>query len=164
MREVVDFESDLYARDIRHCDIHPRNVIIITADSTQQTPDGNNNNNIDTQRKLMSSIKFIDFGDAEFGRVEMYPEPDPELLAQFLPGVYISPLLRWHEAHQRTDGFEAWIDWDWQPWLETEWAYTAREITEEMRRLWLSEEDVSWYEDYKKWRFSLRSVEEVKEL
>src|SRR6266480_2421035 len=36
----------------------------------------------------------------------------------------------WHE-------FDPWIDWDWQPWLEYQYACTRSSITDHMRSIWL---------------------------
>ena len=109
MKSLVDFETLLYTRDILWSDTHPRNVILA---------DG---------RAL-----FIDFGDALFGRAGLYSN-DPEMESDCLPGVYISPLLRWHQAQRRTFEFDTWIDWDWQSWLETEYGNTEGSITQETR-------------------------------
>lgn len=122
MKAVVDFETLLYSRDIVHKDIHPRNIIL--ADD--------NRSGCDDQRPLV----FIDFGDALFGRTSFYSD-DPAVEAKALPGTYISPLLRWHGVRRPAFEFGNWVDWDWQPWLEEEYAHTAASITEEMRERFL---------------------------
>jgi hypothetical protein len=120
MKTVVDFESLLFARDIIHIDLHPRNIILVNAvESDQQKP----------------LVVFIDFADVQFGRTSYYPNVATE--EEFFPGTYISPLLRWHSAHKLTWEFEDWIDWDWQSWLEEEYRHTAASITKEMRDLFL---------------------------
>ncbi|KAK2757522.1 hypothetical protein FQN54_004491 [Arachnomyces sp. PD_36] len=128
MKEIVDFDTNLYAQDIRHSDIHPRNVLVTSTRDPNPAATG-------TQRNL-KSVTFIDFGAAEFGRIRKHP-PDPEYTARFLPGVYISPLLRWHACHRKTWEFQEWIDWDWQPWLEAEYEHTEAAITPQMRYIWL---------------------------
>lgn len=106
MKAMVDFDTLLYSRDIIYSDLHPRNVMLTnTARSDEQRP-----------------VIFIDFGDARFHVTKFH-------------GTYISPLLRWHEAHRliSTFDFDSWVDWDWQSWLQEEYGHTAASITEEMR-------------------------------
>ena len=38
------------------------------------------------------------------------------------------PLSRWHYDQHQNDPFVDWIDWSWQPWLQTEFASTAATI------------------------------------
>lgn len=104
------------------------------------------NNTKPHQLHDLKSVTFIDFGSTEFGRITVHPPLSPEELADFLPGVYISPLLRWHEVQDRADKFEAWIDWDWQALLEGEYAQDEAGITQGMRDLWLPQHRVDhWY-------------------
>ena len=120
VKTVVDFETMLYTRNINHPDIHTRNVII----SNTMGSDGRIN------------AIFVDFGDVLFGRAGYYAH-DPGIESRCLPNVYISPLLRWHKAHGRSFDSTAWIDWDWQSWLEAQYGHTAALITEEMRHAFL---------------------------
>ncbi|EYE91199.1 uncharacterized protein EURHEDRAFT_547143 [Aspergillus ruber CBS 135680] len=64
---------------------------------------------------------FIDLGDID----------------QVIPGMYISPLLWWREAQDRTYRFENWIEWDWQRWLEAKFGYTAATIKPETHERFL---------------------------
>ena len=93
-------ESQIYKINLCHHDIHPRNIII------QGT-------NTDLYKLC---IKFIDFGHAAIGRS---PDPtDYEFEEQFLPGIYISLLLRWFLGNtEPVSAFEEWIDWDWNEWF-----------------------------------------------
>jgi hypothetical protein len=112
MKSVIDFESLVYERDILLTDLSPRNVIMV------EKPDS------DSKRNLV----FLDFAGALFGRRRDDPVAiEPKL---FL-GQYISPLLRWDKTMAMQ--FNDWIDWDWQPWIEAEYAHTAATITPEMR-------------------------------
>ncbi|KAJ8098149.1 hypothetical protein POJ06DRAFT_145796 [Lipomyces tetrasporus] len=102
MNAVIDAESLVYTHNVRHSDIHPRNILVLSTATTTY------------DRRVV----VVDFGKADVGRS---PCPiDPEEEARYLPGVPISPLLRWNVAwwHHVQTYFRKWIDWDWQPWLE----------------------------------------------
>ncbi len=120
MKFIIDTESDMYGRDIVHTDLHPRNVIVSGSAADAST----------------LRVVLIDFGYVRFGRLGRYPVP--EQLRMYLPGVRISPILRWHKAwwDGRHSKFEAWIDWDWQPWLEHHWSKESV-ITPEMASVFL---------------------------
>lgn len=112
MKSIIDFTTLLYTRDMVHQDLFRRNILVINAGSDEQ------------------KVIFIDFGDMRLSRTA-YAEP--ELESEYFPGTYVSPLLKWHEAHGRTSEFRDWIDWDWQPWLEAEYGHTRDTITKEMQ-------------------------------
>ncbi|EEH19028.2 hypothetical protein PABG_01347 [Paracoccidioides brasiliensis Pb03] len=115
LKAIVDAESMLYAHDIFHRDIHPRNVLVL--DSAHRR------------------VVLIDFGYCGIGRT---PSNSPaEWKAKYLPGVPISPLLRWDQGWGRHANFHEWIDWDWQTWLEHCYESTRASITEHMRSIWL---------------------------
>jgi hypothetical protein len=63
-------------------------------------------------------------------------------------GIHAPPLLRWHEAwlNDRQLHFKAWINWDWQPWLEERYQHRQRDITDEMRREFLPQGSFEWPE------------------
>jgi hypothetical protein len=86
-----------------------------------------------------SSVVLIDFAQASVQN-GLAQWPFNEAL-QFL-GIHIPPLLRWHEVwwsdHQQA--FEAWINWEWQPWLRERYWCKHGDITEEMRRHFLPKE------------------------
>ncbi|PWY77313.1 hypothetical protein BO94DRAFT_568278 [Aspergillus sclerotioniger CBS 115572] len=63
-------------------------------------------------------------------------EPRIAHLDLFL-GQYISPLIRWNE--RRMFEFEELVDWEWDSWLESEYAHTADTITPAMRALYCPE-------------------------
>lgn len=46
--------------------------------------------------------------------------------------------MRWHEDQNLENDFYDWIDWDWQPWLQAEFASTAEPITPGMLGLYMS--------------------------
>lgn len=48
---------------------------------------------------------------------------------------YVSPLLRW-DGYMIT-AFKDYIDWEWGPWIEVEYAHTAHTITPEMREAYV---------------------------
>ncbi|OJD15413.1 hypothetical protein AJ78_04345 [Emergomyces pasteurianus Ep9510] len=113
MKSVINFESRVYEQNILLTDLSPRNIIMV-----EEKPGS------DSNQKLM----FVDFAGAIFGR----RRDDPVAISPNLfLGQYISPLLRWNKTMAME--FNDWIDWDWQPWIETEYAYTAATITPEMR-------------------------------
>lgn len=57
----------------------------------------------------------------------------------FLPGTYISPILRWdsENINPLTDEFETWIDWDWNSWLREEYSHDIEGITPYMKSVFL---------------------------
>ncbi|EER37887.1 conserved hypothetical protein [Histoplasma capsulatum H143] len=112
MKSVINFESQLYEQDILLTDLHPRNVIMMEKSS------------FDPRQDLL----FLDFAGALFGR----RRDDPVTIeSNLFLGRYISPLLRWNKTMAMQ--FNDWIDWDWQPWIEAEYAHTAATITPEMQ-------------------------------
>lgn len=116
MKSVVDFESLVYERDILLTDLSPRNVIMLKSPSR------------DGERSLV----FLDFAGALFGR----RRDDPVAIeSNLFLGQYISPLLRWDKSMAME--FNDWIDWEWRPWVEAEYAHTAGSITLEMREVYL---------------------------
>lgn len=75
MRDLIDFGPELYARDIQHCDLHPRNVIIAANDAGGN---GKDDSTAATAKVAVPSIAIVDFGSAEFGRIQMVPAPAPD--------------------------------------------------------------------------------------
>ncbi|PYI05941.1 hypothetical protein BO78DRAFT_139100 [Aspergillus sclerotiicarbonarius CBS 121057] len=121
MKQIVDVESQLYQINLRHGDTHPRNVMI-------------QGDKIDPSEP---HVKFIDFGHASVGRSPNPQNSDQE--TRFLPGVYISPLLRWFQSRGREPvcHFEEWINWNWNEWLLGAYRSDKESITPEMIRKWL---------------------------
>lgn len=66
-----------------------------------------------------------------------YWQPDPEEEQKWLPGTFISPLLRWRQAWCPLAYSKDWVDWDYQSWLEAEYADTVSSITPYMKSMWL---------------------------
>lgn len=110
MKAVIDAESLIYTHNIFHMDVRPSNILVC-------------NNGTELRR-----VVIIDFGRCYIGRI-----PIPHLQQRYLPGVPISPLLRWKEPR---GPFESWIDWSWRPWLEHVYESTKPSITEYMRSVW----------------------------
>ncbi|CAN6674725.1 hypothetical protein TRVA0_062S00474 [Trichomonascus vanleenenianus] len=115
MKSVVDFEGSVYQRDIALSDLKPEHVIVTDPSYSRERP-----------------LVFVDFGFAIFDRIlddriaRYGPEP-------FL-GQYISPILRWGVGGEDfACRFDDWIDWEWQRWLESEYAHTVPSITSKMR-------------------------------
>lgn len=119
MKAVVDAESVIYSHNVRHRDVYPRNVLVLKK------------NVLSHSRRVV----LVDFGKAIVGR-SPFPE-DPTEEERYLPGIPISPLLRWHEVWELQTCFSAWIDWDWQSWLEHSYGSTSASITDKMRSVWL---------------------------
>jgi hypothetical protein len=115
LKSIVDLESRIFEKDIWLTDLEPRNVMIGSPDSDRP------------------GVVFIDFAHALFNR----RRDDPPLLQldHFL-GEYVSPVLRWKEIRGKGDSFTEWIDWDWDPWLEAEFAHTVPRIKSGMRERW----------------------------
>lgn len=120
MKLVIDGESTIYTRNIVLVDLHPRNVLVEQAFESPQS--------------RISRVVHIDF---EANRLSRYWADDPEEEQRMLPWTYISPLLRWHKVWRKTNPFADWVDWDYEPWLETEFAHTAEAITPHMRKEFL---------------------------
>jgi hypothetical protein len=130
MRMVIDGESAIYARDIRLVDLHPRNVLVVV--------EGESSNSERCKNGRVSRVVHIDFEAIWLSRWWCWEDPVEE--QKHLPGTYISPLLRWHEAWKRHAEFRGWIfDWDYQSWLEDEFGHMAAEITPNMREVFLPE-------------------------
>ena len=85
MKAIIDSETALYNREIVHNDIHPRNILILPQPS-------------DHARKVV----LVDFGLSRTSR-----SPFPEWEERYLPGVPISPILRWIKPREWFDG---WVD------------------------------------------------------
>ncbi|KAJ5732704.1 hypothetical protein N7493_004185 [Penicillium malachiteum] len=107
IKKIVEFETAAWTKNVRLKDLSPRNVIL---------PEGD-----------PASPIFIDFDDALLKRL-----PDDPVCANmnFLPGQYISPLLRWKKRNRDNEFvLQDWADWDWEGWLNAEFADTASTIT-----------------------------------
>ncbi|KAE8151737.1 hypothetical protein BDV25DRAFT_152231 [Aspergillus avenaceus] len=108
MKCVIDFESTAYHRHIALTDLSPRNVMLLDPACYPQ-------------RKTV----FLDFATTLFSRTF-----GGELDNDMVPGEYISPLLRWNQSMVRE--FSDWVDWEFRPWVEAEYAHEAAHITPEM--------------------------------
>jgi serine/threonine protein kinase len=127
MKAVIDAESLIYTHNVVHMDMRPANVLICGIPQVQR-------------------VVIIDFGQCAIGR-----HPLRQYHQKYLPGVPISPLLRWNKPR---GNFESWIDWDWLAWLNHVYEPTRASITDDMRSLFLPPpeplyeppplEDMSW--------------------
>ncbi|EER39539.1 conserved hypothetical protein [Histoplasma capsulatum H143] len=119
MKAVIDAKTLLYTHGVQHRDLHPRNILVLN----------------DTVAKASDAwgIRIVDFGHSVLGRAPFLELEGPE----HLPGVPISPLLRWHKAWRRFEFFSDWIDWDWQSWLECVYGHMRASLTEHMVSTWL---------------------------
>jgi serine/threonine protein kinase len=109
MKAIIDSETALYNHEVRHRDIYPRNILVLPSDHARK-------------------VVLVDFGKAWTSR-----SPFPEWEEKFLPGIPISPLLRWIKPREWFDG---WVDWDWMAWVEQHYEHTRGSITEYMQRKW----------------------------
>ncbi|KAB8255790.1 hypothetical protein BDV32DRAFT_161606 [Aspergillus pseudonomiae] len=116
MKQIVDGESSLYTKNVCHEDLRPQNVVVRRSDSQ-------------TLR-----IVIIDLGKSVIGRSRNPSNSRDE--SRYLPGVAISPLLRWNVHYDRHAYFRKWIDWPWQEWLEVQYKEDEVTITKEQRELW----------------------------
>ncbi|PGH28953.1 hypothetical protein GX50_08299 [[Emmonsia] crescens] len=92
---------------------------------------------VDAESLLYINNRSKDSGIVDFGKSSVGRTPFPEEEERYLPGVEISPLLRWNQAWGFWHAFDEWIDWDWQAWLEDTYAGTRSSITDHMRSIWL---------------------------
>lgn len=116
MKQIVEAESALYAKDVFHEDLCPRNILIEWS-------------GLERVR-----VVIIDFGKSVIGRSRNPSNSEEE--SQWFPGVPISPLLRWNIYYGYPNSFEDWIDWSWQEWLEFQYKETESAITDEQRQMW----------------------------
>ncbi|KAK2797822.1 hypothetical protein FQN50_009066 [Emmonsiellopsis sp. PD_5] len=121
MKHIINTESDIFTHNVRLGDLHPRNVMIV------QDP---------KSRDRTRRIVLLDFGMNILSR-DYFGDPEEE--QKYLPGTYISPLLRWHKVWRKVNRFSDWVDWDYQPWLQAEYAHTASSITPYMKSTFLSD-------------------------
>ncbi|KAF9883089.1 hypothetical protein FE257_004097 [Aspergillus nanangensis] len=118
LRSIVDLESRVFEKDIWLTDLDPRNVIITSPGSDRP------------------GVVFIDFAHALFNRRR--DDPPASQLNYYL-GEYVSPILRWKEIRGKVESFAGWMDWDWDPWLHTEFVHTVTSIKPGMRERWPDE-------------------------
>lgn len=116
MKQIIEAESALYAKDVLHEDLRPRNILI--------------------ERSGLGRVRvvIIDFGKSVIGRSRNPSNSEEE--SQWFPGVPISPLLRWNIYYGYPNSFEDWIDWSWQEWLEFQYKETESAITDKQRQMW----------------------------
>ena len=113
MKKIVDAESAICARSVRHKDVRPINIMIGMVDGK------------------VKRVAIVDFGYCD-----LEPHSDPAAKAPVLPDVPISPLLRWWDLPMHFDSF---VDWNWRHWLQHVYKSTEASITEDMRELWAPE-------------------------
>lgn len=109
MKAVIDAESLIYTHNILHKDIRSANILVCL-------------------NSKIRPVVIIDFGRCSIGRHFI-----PRLHETCLPGVPISPLIRWDNTREE---FKKWIDADWESWLERVYGSTRASITEEMLSIW----------------------------
>ena len=112
MKSAIELETSDHAKDVLLGDLTPRNVMVTDPDPNSE------------DRRLV----FIDSGDAEVGCGAVSEQKESRAF-EFHIDHYASPLLRWHYGQHQNDPRVDWIDWYWQPWLQTEFADTAAAIT-----------------------------------
>lgn len=120
-KAIVDLETDMYTCDVHYRIVFPVNVLL---QDRQSAPGGSD---CDCQ-----SAMILDFSLSNPNR-----GTTPRQEEVFLPGVYISPLLRW--AGPRIEPqywFERWMDWYWGDWIEKTYKQDEPSITEYMRKTW----------------------------
>ncbi|KAJ6037165.1 hypothetical protein N7540_001444 [Penicillium herquei] len=114
MKNIVDFESTVFFKNGLLRDCCPRNIILLQ----------------DHNKTIR--VKFIDFDAVLFNRRPQHPFRTVLEKDKFL-GQYITPLYHWRRPRE---DFEDWVDWDWKPWLEAEFAHTASTITPEIQEFY----------------------------
>ena len=116
MKCLVEAETSLYARGLAH-DLKARHIIVQYR--AGETPP--------------ACVVLIDFTRAEVGQAG--PDSGSQHARDMLPGTAVSPFLRWHRPRwsRYFGGLTKWVDWDWQPWLESHWPGTDPSVTERLR-------------------------------
>lgn len=115
MKAIVDTETALYNCDVVSNDTHPRNIMI-----PNRCPS--------SHESQLRPIVLVDLGKAWTSR-----SPFPKWHDRFLPGVPITPLLRWM---RKPTAYNDWVDWDWRSWVEKHYGHEKNTITTEMEKLW----------------------------
>jgi hypothetical protein len=115
MRMIIDLETRIFEQNVKLEDLAPRNVMLVGP--VEQ-----------------AGVVFVDFGDVllKLCRANSVTEVESRYLGQ-----YVSPLLRW--VHSPPSEFFRMVGWDWQSWVEREFANTESTITPEMRKDWDNE-------------------------
>ncbi|KAL1962567.1 hypothetical protein VTN77DRAFT_9360 [Rasamsonia byssochlamydoides] len=93
MKAIIDIESLMFTYNVHHCDTHPRNVMVLPQDPTGSL-----------------HMRIIDFGNSRHRIPYWEPWCTGSRAEKFLPGVPISPILRWDRSNRPQDEFSAWID------------------------------------------------------
>lgn len=125
MKLVIDGEAAIHTRDIMLSDLHPRNVLVDKGEGSQRN---------------IGRVVHVDFGGNMMSRF-WWVGYGPEKEKARLPGVFISPLIRWHPEFGMPSSFHEWIDWDYQRWLEDEYAYTLSTVTPQVISAYLPQPD-----------------------
>ena len=145
---IIDAETAVFTANIRLHDVAPRNTIVRfrqppnTAaggesmrgprSSTEDQAAGEDGSR---QELRLDAVVLVDFDVADLGR------DSPRMLNHFgeacyLPGVYISPLLRWAE-YPGMSAFEDWTEgWDWKDWISNRYDRDRPGVTEAMKDVW----------------------------
>ena len=132
MKAVIDAETAAFTEDVKLNDVAPRNVLIRSAGNADK--EGKQGAAAKETKSDFERVVLIDFDVSELAR-------ERPLLIQlrgedyYMPGVYISPLLRWPKFSGLGE-FEDWIDWDWEAWLGEQYAADKAHVTEEMKKVW----------------------------
>ncbi|CAN6660685.1 hypothetical protein TRVA0_032S01398 [Trichomonascus vanleenenianus] len=115
MKKVIDVESLVYKRDVLLREVWPQNVIIT-----------------ETEFPRDIHLVFVGFHRALFQRGKLEGSEDRRDLHL---GEYITPLVRWAELNDVWN-FLKWIDWDWTPWIQSEYRHEEHLATSELKALY----------------------------
>ncbi|CAN6666798.1 hypothetical protein TRVA0_038S01002 [Trichomonascus vanleenenianus] len=114
MKKVIDIESSVYKRDVLLREVWPENVIIRETEFPREI-----------------HLVFVGFDRAhERRRLKRFKDPRDMYL-----GEYITPLIRW-EKRNKALNFLDWIDWDWTPWVQSEYRDEEHLVTPELKDLY----------------------------
>ena len=144
---IIDAETAIFTENINLVDVAPRNTIVRfrqppdsatteeskrpTRSSTMSQAAGDGSQ----QQLRLDAVVLVDFDAADLGR------QSPRLLqhwgeARYMPGVYISPLLRWAE-YPGISAFNDWTEgWNWKEWIGERYDGDRPGITEAMKKVW----------------------------
>lgn len=127
MKAMVDAETAIYNHDIVHRDFHPRNIMVPPAvPGSEEARETTSPALAHQEANQVRPIVIVDFGKASTSR-----SPFPEWEDRFLPGVPISPLLRWVRPWK-----SRCVDWNWREWIRELYEGDRSSITPYMWERW----------------------------
>ena len=131
---ILDAETVIYANNIVLLDLYPRNIILKQQQEAKGTGPATRSRTQSVFQLQKQAVVLLDFEIVHLDR------HDPYFIKRFgretfMPGVVISPLLRWI-GKEKGENFGDWVDWDWQGWIEERYGKDRVSITDQMKEVW----------------------------